>query len=177
MSLAIALSFEGKRVKSIFYPKAARQLLENLLREHPDNALAYGALAAWHSQVSAAGFFARLALKASRKKAEKLFEEAFDHGVIDFPLRMEYLKFLAAGSKKEHIKAIGVAKALVAETVNSEFDRLLQKRAAELLEALHTEKKRNIKKAIKNISAFSTAEGWEDFDSFPKIDLSEATFN
>lgn len=174
MSLAIALSFEGKRVKNIFYPKTAREILEHLLQEHPDNALAYGALGAWHSQVSAAGFFARITLKASRKNARKLFTEAFSHGVIDFPLRMEHLKFLAAGSKKERREALEVAKALVAETVYSEFDRLLQERANILLEALYTGKKRNIKKAIKNISAFSKAEGWEDIDDFPKTEVSEA---
>lgn len=168
MSLAIALSYEGKRTKKTFYPKHARMMLEALVGKHPDNALAYGALAAWHSQVSAAGFFARIVLKASRKQAKQLFEEAFRHGAIDFPLHVEHLKFLAAGSKAERQQALIAAKALVETPVSTSFDKLLQERCKTILTALKTGKKKEIKIAINAASAFNTAEGWKDEEAYPE---------
>lgn len=173
MSLAIALSFEGKRTRKLFYPKQARLILERLIKNHPDNPLAYGALAAWHSQVSAAGFFARLTLKASRKQAAYFFQEALKYGAIDFPLRVEYLKFIAAGSQEERHEAIEIAQSLLKQVTTSAFDRMLQQRCNTLLSALQKGKKREIKAVIKQMSAFSSAKNWDDADSFPKEGLIE----
>lgn len=173
VSLAIALSFEGKRKKRVFHPKQAKALLENLVERYPESAISYGALAAWHAQVSAAGFLARMALGASRKKAALLFDTAFDKGVIDFPLKFEYLKFLSLGSKKERQKATLYAKQLIAEKVGSYFDELLQKRAEQLHVALLTNKKKTIKNAVKEASAFSNAEDWKKAPAYPKAKLME----
>ena len=126
MSLAVALRFEGKRTSKTFYPKKARLLLEDLVKRYPDNATAYGALASWHSQVSAAGFFARIALGASRKKAKKLFREAFTRGAMDYALHIEYLKFMAVGSKKERMEAICVAQKLIEQVLATALNQRLQ---------------------------------------------------
>lgn len=172
MSLAIALSFEGKRTKKVFYPGHARILLEDLIAKHPDNAVAYGALAAWHSQVSAAGLFARITLKASRKQARQLFELAFEKGAIDFPLMVEHLKFLAVGSKSDREEAILVAKRLIEQPQTSEFDKLLQRRCLAILAALETGKKRKVKKAVKKASPFHQAKGWQKPKAYPKNKVS-----
>ncbi len=171
ISLAIALSFEGKRIKSLHYPKVARQMLEKLIQTHPENAQTYGALAAWHSQVSAAGFFARLALRASRDQAAQLFQEARKQGVIDFPLTLEHLKFLAQGSNSDRQEALKLAEALIKYPTDTAFDRLLQKRSELLLSALNVGKKRDIKKAIQHASAFNEAVDWDDVDAFPKEEI------
>lgn len=173
ISLAIALSFEGKRIKSLHYPRKARRIIERLIQTHPENAQTYGALAAWHSQVSAAGFFARLALKASRDQAAALFEEALGHGIIDFPLSLEQIKFLAQGSTSDRKEALKLAEVLMLHPTTTAFDQLLQKRSAILFNALKSGKKSDIKSAIQHVSAFSEAADWNDIDSFPKEDIPE----
>jgi len=171
MSLAIALSFEGKRLKRPAYPKMARLLLLELTQKHPRNPLGYGALGAWHSEVSAAGFMARLALGARRKIAENNYQKALAFGTIDFALRFEHVKFLARGKKIERKIALREAKALVEETVDTALDRLLQQRCKVLYEALQSGNKRRIKTALKASGAFQGA-GRGDAPHFPLETLS-----
>ncbi|MBV1900150.1 MAG: hypothetical protein KUG56_00610 [Kordiimonadaceae bacterium] len=167
MSLAVALSFEGKRISKTFYPKKARLLLEDLVKRYPDNATAYGALASWHSQVSAAGFFARFILSASRKKARALFHEAFTRGAMDYPLHVEYLKFMAVGSKKERQEAISVAQKLIEQAPVTALDQRLQGGCKIILAALQSKRKKNIKAAIQKTSAFNYAKKWNKPPAYP----------
>lgn len=167
MSMAIALSFEGKRLSNPAYPKAARAYLLELVSQEPQNPLGYGALGAWHSEVSAAGFFARLALGARRKKARANFEKALEMGAIDYALKLEYVKFLARGSKKERRRALQAAQALLREKPETAFDKLLKSRCEILLTALQDGKKRSIKKALKSISAFQNAPPEKHVRKFP----------
>jgi len=172
MSLAIALSFEGKRTFKPVYARTAKLLLEDLVIRYPENPIAHGALAAWHAQVSAAGFFARTMLKASRKKAQRFFETAFRKGTINFALQVEYLKFLALGSRAERQIAIGVAEDLLSKTPHMAFDTLLQKHCATVLKALKSGKKKYVKRAVQDMSAFSMADNWRDPSAYPAENLS-----
>jgi len=168
ISFAIALSFEGKRKRKTFYPKAARTLLEKMIVTHPENPLGYGALGAWHSQVSSAGLFARLALKASRKDAKAFFELSLEKGPVDFPLKVEQLKYLAVGTDDEQKQAVILANELGAEALNNSFELLLQKHAMNILAALNTGEKKTIKEAVKQATAFYNAKDWDEPNAYPK---------
>jgi len=154
MSLAIGLSFEGKRLKRPSYPKRAKAYIEELIDQEPHNPLGYGALAAWHSEVSAAGFFARITLGARRKYAKKNFEKALKMGAVDYALKFEYVKYLARGNKAERQKAVVSARQLLNEPTLLALDEILHERCRHLLQALENNNKRQLKKALKESTAF-----------------------
>ena len=168
MTYAMDIGFEGKRVTSPGYANISRRTFEALPQEHPESPMALAAVAGWHSEVHAAGFFARLALQPSLKKAREGFEKAFELGTVDLPLRIEYAKFLARGSKKDRTEAIGVLDDVLAEMPHHGFEEILQKTAADLKKAIETGKKSAIRKTIELTSAFHGIEKWDDRD---RLDL------
>jgi len=166
MSLSIALSFEGKRLRRVAYPKKAKMLIESLITTQPDNPLGYGALAAWHSEVSAAGFLARMVLGARRKTSRGLFHKAQKMGAIDFPLQFEYVKFLARGNKSDRAKALVLADTLIKQVPAMAIDRIIQEKCSLLLGALRTNKKKSILEALKQASAFYSIENAAHLDAY-----------
>jgi len=167
MSLSIALSFEGKRLKRPSYPARAKAYILELIEAEPNNPLGYGALAAWHSEVSAAGFLARIALGARRNKAAKNFERAQKLGAIDYALRFEHIKFLARGNKADRKLAFAQARELSESDTNMAFDLLMQKQCLRLLEALSRDNKREIKTIVKDVAAFQNVIGEREVARFP----------
>lgn len=167
MSLAIALSFEGKRLKRPAYPKRAKLYIDELIIQQPNNPLGYGALAAWHSEVSAAGFFARIALGARRKHAKAYFQKALRMGAVDFPLKFEYVKFLARGNKSDRQKAIIEGKKLIAEPIELALDKILKSHCANLVRALEINKKHALKLALRESMAFNDLIPERDIARFP----------
>lgn len=167
MSLAIALSFEGKRLKRPSYPARAKAYILELIEAEPNNPLGYGALAAWHSEVSAAGFLARIALGARRKKAAKNFEHALKLGAIDYALRFEHVKFLARGNKADRKLALAQAKELSEGGPNMAFDLLMQKQCLRLVDALSRDNKREIKATLKDVAAFQNVSDERQVARFP----------
>ena len=167
MSLSIALSFEGKRLKRPSYPARAKAYILELIEAEPNNPLGYGALAAWHSEVSAAGFLARIALGARRKKAADNFSRALKLGAIDYALRFEYVKFLARGNKAERKQALEQAKNLASNKATMAFDAILQKQCARLVDALAQDNKRAIKSLLKRAAAFRQVSSEREVARFP----------
>lgn len=157
MSLAIALSFEGKRLMRPRYAKRAKAYIQELIAQEPENPLGYGAIAAWHAEVSAAGFMARLLLGARRKQAKANFATALQLGAIDYALRFEYVKFLAHGTRSERRDALIAAKELMQVKPVLALDKILQKRCAALIGALEQGDKRTINTALKKSTAFQNA--------------------
>jgi hypothetical protein len=155
LSLAIAVGYEGKRLRKPQFPKLSRALLEELVKAHPDNSTAIAALAAWHSEISAAGWLARLYFRTSREKARALFDNAFAKGPLEFALKMEYAKFLARGKKAERKEALALLTALERSDTVLAQDALLKAKCSPLREALELGKKRAIKTSLKQCSAFN----------------------
>jgi len=167
MSLAIALSFEGKRLRRVAYAKRAKVYIQDLIAAEPDNALGYGALAAWHAEVSAAGFWARLLLGAKRKLARENFQKALGMGAIDFPLQFEYVKFLARGNGADRLRAVELADAIKAQPSSLAVDMLIKERCARLRPVLIRGGKKAIRAALKEVSAFRHIEDLAAIEPFP----------
>ena len=167
MSLSIGLSFEGKRLKRPSYPARAKAYILELIEAEPDNPLGYGALAAWHSEVSAAGFLARIAMGARRKKAANNFDHALKLGAIDYALRFEHVKFLARGNKIERKRALEQATELLKSDTKMAFDLLLKKQCSRLVTALNQANKRAIKAALKGVGAFQNVSSEREVARFP----------
>ena len=160
MSYAMALGIEGKRLTSPSLATRSKKQIETLVETFPENPLVHGALGGWHSEVAAAGFFARVALGARRSKARKLFAKSLETGSLDIPLRFEYAKFLARGNKEERAQAIQEIDALRALTPGFAFEELVQKLALDLRPVVEEGKSGSIKRKIAELSAFYGIEKW-----------------
>jgi len=167
MSLSIALSFEGKRLKRVAYAKQAKAHIEELITAEPGNALGYGALAAWHTEVSAAGFWARMILGARRKLAKRYFEKALEMGAMDFPLQFEYVKFLARGNKAARAKALKAADKLMRQSSPLAIDKIILQKCTELRAILQAGRKKAILKAVNDASAFKDVEKMAHLKALP----------
>lgn len=154
MTAALVLSYKAKQKRSVKMVNRAKRMIEDLIREYPDEAIAHGALAGWHSEISAAGFIPRLILGASRKKAGLSFEKARSLDDNKIPLNLEYAKFLARGGKSEQIKAQAILKKILAAEPHGDFEKLLKGKAQKILKAVKSGNKRDIKRIIAENSAF-----------------------
>ncbi|MBL4790058.1 MAG: hypothetical protein JKY60_13825 [Kordiimonadaceae bacterium] len=167
LSLSVALSFEGKRLQKTSYPKHAKALIEQLIQQEDRNPIGYGAMGAWHSEISAAGFFARLLLGARRKNAKFFYSQALKLGVDDYALKLEHIKFLARGNKTERKKAEELAHDLLATPTNNAFDSLLKSKCHLLLYAVQSGRKNNIKQSLIDISAFRNIANFGAVKAYP----------
>lgn len=168
MTYAMAIGFEGKRLKSPSYARISKNIFEHLMKTYPQNALARAAIGGWHSEVYSAGFLARLALGASRKKAETAFKNALELGELDMTLSLEYAKFLARGSKASRKKALSVLNQLISNTPEIAFEKLIQNAAIIIRKAIISGEKLEIRNSIKQTNAFPDI---ESVDNLAKIDL------
>lgn len=154
LSAAIVISYRSKMRRSVGLVNRAKHLIEALIQDYPNEAMAHAALAGWHSEISAAGFLPRLVLGASRKKAGQYFEKARSLNDRKLSLNLEYAKYLARGDKTERTRSKELLLSIVKTDPRDAFDRLLLKNANKLLIAVNTGKKKVIKHIIADISAF-----------------------
>ena len=154
LSAAIVISYRSKKQRSVSLVNRAKHLIEGLIQDYPDEAMAYGALAGWHSEISAAGFLPRLILGASRRKAGQYFEKARSFNDTKLSLNLEYAKYLARGRESERNQSKELLLSIVKIDPKDAFDRLLQENANKLLKAVNMGKKKAIKHIIAEISAF-----------------------
>lgn len=177
-NLAVALGFEGRRVRGASYATRSRAEIETLIAQYPNNPIALGALAGWHSEAAKEGFLARTFLGASRKKARNLFRSALENSQ-DIALSYEYVRFLSAGKKAERDEALRFGQAFMNQHAGkvppTSFEAMLLERAATLLAALKSEDKQQTSKALLDVAAFPDI---KDYDGMlpkyplpPEIDL------
>lgn len=156
-NLAVALGFEGRRVRVAKYAIRSRAEIETLITENPENPVALGALAGWHSEAAKEGFLARTFLGASRKKAQKLFEKAVI-GTRDIALNYEYLRFLAAGKKTDREEALRFGLSFLEQqngnVPQTAFEAMLLNRAETLVTALRSYEKQQVLNALDTVAAF-----------------------
>ncbi len=160
LSHAIAIGFEGLRLRKASYARASRREIEALIDKYPDNALATGALAGWHAAVAREGWLARLFLRASRSDAKTLYRQAMDMPDAELPLYYEYIRFLAEGDKAERLEAIGLIQSAINKGANDGLGRLLLTRCQNLLKALESGKNRQIQEAIDKATPFIEIDEW-----------------
>lgn len=172
LSLAAALSYEGKRLSKAEYPRLARKLIEQLIEQDPDNPDAYGGLGTWHMSVSRAGFLARLVLKASNKKAKTHFRTAHEMGEQNCGLLLEHAKFLALETKTDQKVALEHTEAILQRPPVLDTDALFIEKARLLKGILEKgyKRKKDLRSAIDKISAFPGIKGNK---SAPAYDLTQ----
>lgn len=160
ITLAIAIGFEGKRWRKPGLAKKSRAMLEQVFEDYPDDYASHGALGGWHSEVSAAGFLAKLYLGAKRKMAQQYFNDAFSRKKSDLPLLLEYIKFMARGKTSDIELALSSAESALRVASNEAIDTLMHDNIGALQAALLSNDKTIIKKAIAEATAFNGIEEW-----------------
>lgn len=158
LSLALAIAFEGKRLKKAKHAKTARKIIELLVEEDPTDPVAMAALGGWHSEVAAAGTLARMVLGARNRIARQYFSEAFAGPYKDLPMQFEYAKFLARHGKEDRTAALLLCDQIIKAPPSDAFDALVQEQAESLKFYLKTERKKKIIDVVKNLAAFDDIE-------------------
>ncbi|MCJ9429895.1 hypothetical protein K6118_12400 [Kordiimonas sp. A6E486] len=172
LSYGIGLSFESKRTHKPELARLAKKLFEKLIEERPNDPLPHAALAVWNAHVSRAGLFARLALGGSRRRAHEEFEASFALGAPKKPLMLEYIKFLARGSKQDRATALETyGRYLTLPPADGPLNAILDSRAAALATALRSGDKKAIKKAVAKATAFHGIRDWRTLRALTPEDV------
>ena len=174
LSHAIAIGFEGLRLRKASYARASRREIERLISIYPDNALALGALAGWHAAVAREGWLARLFLNASRTEAGTLYDRAVTLPGAELPLLYEHIRFLADGSTDEKERAVHLIEQVLLAGPGCGLDTLLIRRSHGLLDALKSGKKKPLRAAIEQATPFSGIDDWgktgkSGIDAYPLL--------
>ncbi len=160
ISHAIATGFEGLRLRKSDYARASKKYIEALIQQHPDNALAVGALAGWHAAVADQGVFARLILGASRDKAHTLFSQAILLQGSELSLYFEYIRFLAAGNGEEQSESLRLLVKVLAKSPKNALEKLLLEKCLQIQNALQSGNKKPLKQALSMAAPFAGIDAW-----------------
>lgn len=160
LSHAIALGFEGLRLRKASYARASKREIESLIERYPENALARGALAGWHAAVAREGWLARLFLGASRSRAELLYANAMKLPNVELPLIYEYIRFLAAGDSDQRQKAGRMIEQALETEPNDGLDALLLDRCRDLAAALVSGDDQQLEESLRRATPFEGIDTW-----------------
>jgi len=160
LSHAIALGFEGQRLRRTAYARASKQNIEALIKQYPNNALATGALGGWHAAVSLEGMFARAFLGASRAKAKALYSEALKLPDAELPLCFEYIRFLASGSRQERTEALKVLAQVGGKPPKGALEKLLKDKSLQIRNAIELDDKKMLERALEEATPFNGIDVW-----------------
>jgi hypothetical protein len=130
------------------YGEESKALAEAVLVEEPANVYAHGFLAVWHVEVERRGGMIGAAMMgASLKAARRHYDEAIRLAPEDIGLRWQWARALAALDAKKHLAEIEEALEVAVNTeLASDLDRVMQDRAARLLEVVNREKPREVER-------------------------------
>lgn len=160
LSHAIALGFEGLRLRKASYARASKREIEALIRKYPDNALALGALAGWHAAVAREGWLARVFLGASRARAATLYSRAVRLPRTEFPLNYEYIRFLAGGKTDDRATAAAMIENAIEAGAKDGLDALLLDRSSNILKAIRTTSKQQLRDSLEAATPFGAIDEW-----------------
>ncbi|NVJ99554.1 MAG: hypothetical protein HWE25_15490 [Alphaproteobacteria bacterium] len=166
ISYAIGLGLEGKRLRKPSLAKQCRSLLEEHLVVWDDYPELNAALGGWHTQVAEAGFLARLFLGGRRSKARHYLEKAVALAPNNIAVRLEYIKFLALGKKRERHQALEAFTVFASLSPQDAAEALLKERAQGLRQALEANDKKAIETAVGAVSAFTGIEHWRALPAY-----------
>lgn len=160
LSHAIAIGFEGLRLRKVSYARASKREIEAFIRLYPQNALARGSLAGWHAAVAEEGWLARLFLGASRARAKSLYAEALVLPNLEAPLTYEYIRFLARGNAPDREKAVDLAAQMLAWPPKDGFEAILHERLKPLVAALKSADDGRIEEGVLVAKPFNGIDKW-----------------
>lgn len=160
LSHAIALGFEGLRLRKASYARASKREIEALIKKYPDNALALGALAGWHAAVAREGWLARVFLGASRARAATLYGQALRLPYAEFPLTYEYIRFLAGGKADDRETAAAMIESAMKTDAKDGLDTLLLERSNGVLKAIEAGSKQQLRDSLEAATPFSAIDEW-----------------
>ena len=164
VSYALALGYEGKRLKKASYIKASRERLEHCLAHHPDDPLVMAALGGWHSAVSRAGLLARIALGGSTKDAEAYFKRAIAIDGTAIDIRFEYVRFLGRGGRDDRAEALRQLDIVLGLKPTDAAEKIMQERLMLLRAPLKADDKNEVRDIILQTSAFRDIADWRDIE-------------
>lgn len=172
LSHAIATGFEGLRLRKSAYARASKKDIETLIKRHPNNAFAVGALAGWHAAVSRQGLLARLALGAGRTQAHTLYAQAVQLPGADLPLYFDYIRFLADGKADDKAEALQLLADVIANPPEGGLVLILLEKCRQLQTALQSGDKKALKQALATAMPFGGIDAWgatkkTNIDGFP----------
>ena len=165
LSHAIAIGFEGLRLRKASYARASKREIEALIAKYPRNAIAHGALAGWHAAVAREGWLARLFLGASRARAKSLYAEAFSLPGVEVPLVYEYARFLADGDGEDQQEARHLIAQALDKPAQNSLDALLLGKLQTLQGALAGGEKKQLKTSIQATIPFNNIDNWGSPDA------------
>lgn len=168
LSHAIAIGFEGLRLRKAAYARASRREIETFIELYPQNALARGSLAGWHAAVAQEGWLARLFLGASRARAKSLYAEALVLPNLEAPLTYEYIRFLVGGTAADREKASSLASQMLATAPSDGFEAILHTRLETLLLALKSNNEERIEQSVADATPFNGIDDWGKPDAVAK---------
>ena len=164
VSLALAIGFEGKRRTNPFLARKSKRLIKATLKQYPNNAIAIGALAGWHAEVSDAGVLARLTLGAHSESADKYFSHALDLDKNNITTRFEYIKFLLRNNNMH--KAKKELNTLFQHKPTEAFEHKSLQIAAELSDLIKTQQHHLIIEKIQKSSAFFNIKNYSNYPAY-----------
>ncbi len=158
LQLAIALSLQARPMSAreamrAGYGTQARDLVETVLSDTPDNAYAHGYMAVWNIEVvRRGGRFGAAMLGASVRKARAHYTKAIAVDASDASTHWQYARALTALNARKYRRDIDTAldAALVVET-ESELERTMQARAQQLKTALETQSRKACEQLAKRM--------------------------
>ncbi len=135
------------------YGPQARKLAESVLADDPANHYALGFLAVWHVEVHRrGGTIGAAVMGASLKTARTYYEDAVRLAPEDAGLRWQWARALAAFDAKKYRAEIETElQAALEIDPATELDRVMQGRAAALLDVVQTAKTREIEKTAQGM--------------------------
>ncbi len=160
LSHAIAIGFEGLRLRKASYARASKREIERLIDKYPQNALALGALAGWHAAVVREGWFAQVFLGGSKRRADTLYAAAMELPNAELPLVYEYIRFLAANNTIDQQRAADLVRRSVKKGANDGFDALLLERCTAILQAIGTQSRKQIRASVAAATPFYGIDTW-----------------
>ncbi|MBY9065476.1 hypothetical protein K1X12_01110 [Hyphomonas sp. WL0036] len=130
------------------FGELSKSLAEGVLADDPANFYAHGFLAVWHVEVERRGGMIGAAIMgASMKSARRHYGEAVHLAPEDIGLRWQWARALAALDAKKYRHEIEEALTAAVGTVPAtDLDRVMQARAAALLEAVSLKKPRDVER-------------------------------
>jgi len=151
LQLAIALSLRARPLTTrqamrAGYGGDAKDLVEAVLEDDPDNFYAHGFLAVWNIEVvNRGGSLGSAVLGASVKNGRAHYQNAIAIADEDPATHWQYARALTALNARKYRKDVDAAlEAALSAPANTALERVMQQRARTLQTALETQKRREV---------------------------------
>ncbi|WP_416907158.1 MAG: hypothetical protein ACMVO5_08870 [Polymorphobacter sp.] len=153
---AVAVGYRAKLAQSPGLAKECRAMFEAVRDAHPDNALAWSAVAGWHggSVASLGGFMAGMVLGAKTSEFEKGYERVFALEPRNPAYRTLYALTLLDLGPRNAAKAAAALKGIERLPAADAFERKLREQGAALAKVLESGDAKAAQDLARQLAAF-----------------------